>query len=175
MYWDSALFVFSMSTMVAMETGHFLKMLDDASLASLGFLMWKVLGCIICKNPLWVLSCKVNPLRCQTTSCAIKASSLSLLASRRQSGTDASYRRIMRGPIFNWERNSMLSVKYSVPLIARVLRILCEYSWLMRVLPRWSGWLDHVACFETHAYIGQYNREVKPISETKLFAVYPDG
>ena len=49
-----------------METGHFLKMLNDASLASLEFLMWKVLGCIICKNPLWVLSCKVNPLRCQT-------------------------------------------------------------------------------------------------------------
>ena len=49
-----------------METGHFLKMLNDASLASPGFLMWKVLGCIICKNPLWVLSCKVNPLRCQT-------------------------------------------------------------------------------------------------------------
>ena len=44
-----------------METGHFLKMLNDASLASLGFLMWKVLGCIICKNPLWVLSCKVGP------------------------------------------------------------------------------------------------------------------
>ena len=36
--------------MVAMETGHFLKMLNDASLASLGFLMWKVLGCIICKK-----------------------------------------------------------------------------------------------------------------------------
>ena len=47
--------------MVAMETGNFLKMLNDASLASLGFLMWKVLGCIICKNPLWVLSCKVGP------------------------------------------------------------------------------------------------------------------
>ena len=43
-----------------METGHFLKTLNDASLASLGFLMWKVLGCIICKNPLWVLSCKVE-------------------------------------------------------------------------------------------------------------------
>ena len=52
---------FSILTMVAMETGHFLKMLNDASLASLGFLMWKVLGCIICKNPLWVLSCKVGP------------------------------------------------------------------------------------------------------------------
>ena len=50
-----------------METGHFLKILNDASLASPGFLMWKVLGCIICKNPLWVLPCKVNPLRCQTT------------------------------------------------------------------------------------------------------------
>ena len=49
-----------------MGTGHFLKMLNDASLASLGFLMWNVLGCIICKTPLWVLSCKVNPLRCQT-------------------------------------------------------------------------------------------------------------
>ena len=49
-----------------METGHFLKTLNDASLASLGFLMRKVLGCIICKNPLWVLSCKVTPLRCQT-------------------------------------------------------------------------------------------------------------
>ena len=47
--------------MVAMETGHFLKMLNDASLASLGFLMGKVLRCIICKNPLWVLSCKVGP------------------------------------------------------------------------------------------------------------------
>ena len=47
--------------MVAMETGHFLKMLNDASLASLGFVMRKVLGCIICKNPLWVLSCKVGP------------------------------------------------------------------------------------------------------------------
>ena len=44
-----------------METGHFLKMLNDTSLASLGFLMWKVVGCIICKNPLWVLSCKVGP------------------------------------------------------------------------------------------------------------------
>ncbi len=52
--------------MVAMETGHFLKTLNDASLASLGFLMWKVLGCIICKNPLWVLQCTVNHLRCQT-------------------------------------------------------------------------------------------------------------
>ena len=52
--------------MVAMETGHFLKTLNDASLASLGFLMWKVLGCIICKNPLWVLSCKVTLLRCRT-------------------------------------------------------------------------------------------------------------
>ena len=41
---------FSISTMVAMETGHFLKMLNDANLASLGFLMWKVLGCIICKK-----------------------------------------------------------------------------------------------------------------------------
>ena len=36
--------------MVAMETGHFLKMLNDASLASLGLLMWKVLGSIICKK-----------------------------------------------------------------------------------------------------------------------------
>ena len=52
--------------MVAMETGHFLKMLNDASLASLGFLMWKVLGYIICKKRLRLLSCKVNPLRCQT-------------------------------------------------------------------------------------------------------------
>ena len=52
--------------MIAMETGHFLKMINDASLESLGFLMWKVLGCIICKNPSWVLSRKVNPLRCQT-------------------------------------------------------------------------------------------------------------
>ena len=52
--------------MVAMETGHFLKTLNDASLASLGFLMRKVLRCIICKNPLWVLSCKVTPLRCRT-------------------------------------------------------------------------------------------------------------
>ena len=51
-----------------METGNFLKMLNDASLASLGILMWKVLGCTICKNPLWVLSCKVNPLRCQTNN-----------------------------------------------------------------------------------------------------------
>ena len=49
------------------ETGHFLRMLNDASLASLGLLMWEVLGCILCKNPLWVLSCKVNPLRCQTS------------------------------------------------------------------------------------------------------------
>ena len=55
--------------MVAIETGNFLKMLNDASLALLGFLMWKVLGYIICKNPLWVLSCKVNPLRCQTNTC----------------------------------------------------------------------------------------------------------
>ena len=47
--------------MVAMETDNFLKMLNDASLASLGFLTGKVLGCIICKNPLWVLSCKVGP------------------------------------------------------------------------------------------------------------------
>ena len=47
--------------MVAMETGNFLKMLNDASLASLGLLVWKVLGYIICKNPLWVLSCKVGP------------------------------------------------------------------------------------------------------------------
>ena len=45
---------YSILTMVAMETGHFIKMLNDASLASLGLLMWKVLGCIICKNPLWV-------------------------------------------------------------------------------------------------------------------------
>ena len=52
--------------MVAMETGHFIKMLNDASLASLGLFMWKVLGCIICKNPLWVLSCKVNLFCCQT-------------------------------------------------------------------------------------------------------------
>ena len=44
-----------------METGHFLKMLNDVSLASLGFLIWKVLGCIICQNPLWILSCKVGP------------------------------------------------------------------------------------------------------------------
>ena len=36
--------------MVTMETGHFLKMLNDDSLASLGFLMWEVLGCIICKK-----------------------------------------------------------------------------------------------------------------------------
>ena len=57
-----SLFVCSILTMVAMETGHFIKMLNDASLASLGLLMWKVLGCIICKNPLWVLSCKVNLL-----------------------------------------------------------------------------------------------------------------
>ena len=54
--------------MVAMETGHFIKMLNDAILASLGLLMWKVLGCIICKNPLWVLSCKVNLFRCHTIS-----------------------------------------------------------------------------------------------------------
>ena len=46
--------------MVAMETGHFLKTLNDASLASLGFLMWNVLGSIICKNPLWVLQCTVG-------------------------------------------------------------------------------------------------------------------
>ena len=51
--------------MVAMETAHFRKMLNDAILASLGLLMWKVLGCIICKNPLWVLLCKVN---CQITN-----------------------------------------------------------------------------------------------------------
>ena len=37
--------------MVTMETGHFLKTLNDASLASLVFLMRKVLGCIICKTP----------------------------------------------------------------------------------------------------------------------------
>ena len=29
--------------MVAMETGHFLKTLNDDNLASLGFIMWKVL------------------------------------------------------------------------------------------------------------------------------------
>ena len=52
--------------MVAMETGHFLKKLSDASLASLGLLMWKVLGCLICKKTLWVLSYKVNPIRCHT-------------------------------------------------------------------------------------------------------------
>ena len=34
--------------MVPMETGHFLKMLNYASLASLGILTEKVLGCIIC-------------------------------------------------------------------------------------------------------------------------------
>ncbi len=33
-----------------MEIGHFLKLLNDASLASLGFLMRKVMGCIICKK-----------------------------------------------------------------------------------------------------------------------------
>ena len=44
-----------------METCNFLKMLNDANLASLGLLMWKVLGCIICKkNQLWELSCKVG-------------------------------------------------------------------------------------------------------------------
>ena len=64
--------------MVAMETGHFLKMLNDASLASLGCLMCKVLGCIICKNPLWVLSCKVNPLRCQTIAAMARNSSTNI-------------------------------------------------------------------------------------------------
>ena len=40
----------------------FLKILNDASLESLGFLMWKFLECIICKKTLWVglLSCKVG-------------------------------------------------------------------------------------------------------------------
>jgi hypothetical protein len=47
--------------MVAMETSHFLKMLNDASLASLGFLIWRVHRCILCKNILWVLQCKVGP------------------------------------------------------------------------------------------------------------------
>ena len=35
-------------------------MLNDASLASFESLMWKVLGCVICKTPVWVLSCKVK-------------------------------------------------------------------------------------------------------------------
>ena len=43
-------FIFSILTLVAMEIGHFLKMLNDASLASLGLLMQKVMGCIICKK-----------------------------------------------------------------------------------------------------------------------------
>ena len=33
-----------------METYHLPKTLNDASLASLGFVMLKVLGCIICKS-----------------------------------------------------------------------------------------------------------------------------
>ena len=48
--------------MAAMETCHFLETLNDASLVSLGFLIWNVLGCIICKNRLCVLSYKVNTL-----------------------------------------------------------------------------------------------------------------
>ena len=46
--------------MVAMETGNFLKMLNDASLASIGFLMWKVVGCIICKN-CWYSPARLTP------------------------------------------------------------------------------------------------------------------
>ena len=62
--------------MVAMETGHFLKMLNDARFASLGFLTWKVVGCIICRNPLWVLSCKVIHLRYQTRKVELFRSTL---------------------------------------------------------------------------------------------------
>ena len=36
--------------MIAMKTGDFLTMLNDANLASLEFLMWNVQGCIICKT-----------------------------------------------------------------------------------------------------------------------------
>ena len=54
---------FSILTIVAKETGHNLNILNDASLASLGFLTWKVLGCIICKKTIagLVLQCKVGP------------------------------------------------------------------------------------------------------------------
>jgi len=43
-----------------METGHFLKMLNSASLAPLWFLIKRVHRYIICKNLLWVLQCKVS-------------------------------------------------------------------------------------------------------------------
>ena len=36
--------------MIAMDTGYFLKMLNDAGLASLGLLMWNATGCIFCKK-----------------------------------------------------------------------------------------------------------------------------
>ena len=49
---------FSILTMVAMKTCHFLEMLNYANLASLGLLMWKVLGCIICKS-----HCGYSPAR----------------------------------------------------------------------------------------------------------------
>ena len=45
-----------------METDHFLKMLNSASLAPLWFLIKRVHRYIICKNLLWVLRCKVHPL-----------------------------------------------------------------------------------------------------------------
>ena len=52
--------MFHILVTVAMETGHFLKMLNSASLAPLWFLINRVHRYIICKNLLWVLQCKVS-------------------------------------------------------------------------------------------------------------------